>query len=181
MDDYSTVKYIQPFLQPKEKILWIDKPGQGIRFQPSDKFLIPFSLLCGGFAIFWETMVFRSNGPVFMMLWGLPFILVGLYIMVGRFFWDAHIRSKQIYAPTDKRLMVIKGKSIQSNGLSNLPQLTLNSRSDGTGSISFVPLLGRPGNFGAWSPAYLGTSFLYLQNANEVYSKILDAQSNAMS
>jgi hypothetical protein len=180
VSDYSTIQYIQPYLQPNEKIIWSGQPGKGIRFQPSDMFLIPFSLMWGGFAIFWETQAFATNGPVFMRLWGIPFVLIGLYIMVGRFFRDAYVRSRQIYALTSKRLLVLKGKSLQSNSLRSLPQLTLTSMKDGTGTINFGPVYsGRSNNFGGWSPAGSANSFQFLENANEVYAKILDTQGTA--
>jgi hypothetical protein len=176
MDDLSAATAIQPYIQSGERILWAGRPGRGLRLRSSDIFLVPFSLMWGGFAIFWESQVVNTDGPVFMKLWGIPFVLVGLHLIGGRFFWDAWVRSKQIYALTNQRLMILRGQSLKSSSLRSLPQLTLNSRMDGTGTISFVSLFGRLGNFGAWSPARLGTSFLYLQNADEVFALIIKAQ-----
>ena len=44
-------------------LLWVGRPAMGIRFSRSDLLALPFSLMWGGFAIFWETLAFRSGAP----------------------------------------------------------------------------------------------------------------------
>ncbi len=62
--------------------------------------MIPFSLLWCGFAIFWEVSVLSTDGPLIFKLWGIPFVIVGLYMAVGRFFIDAKQRAKMYYGVT---------------------------------------------------------------------------------
>jgi hypothetical protein len=85
-----------------EKIVWWGEPAQGLLLTDRDWLLIPFSLLWGGFAIFWESTVLRTDGPAFMKLWGVPFVPIGLYLVVGRFLLDAWIRRGMRYAVTNK-------------------------------------------------------------------------------
>jgi hypothetical protein len=115
-----------------------------------------------------------------MKLWGVPFVLVGIYLIGGRFFWDSWVRSKQIYALTNRRLIILRGKSLTSSSLHSLPQLNLTTGNDGSGTIDFgQPGVGRSNNFSGWSPSSSGTSFQFLNNADEVYALIIKAEAAA--
>jgi hypothetical protein len=43
---------LRTHLDIDESLLWTGKPKQGINLKRSDAFMIPFSLMWGGFAIF---------------------------------------------------------------------------------------------------------------------------------
>ena len=45
---------IQPELTSGENFIWAGRPSGSVIFHKEDAFLVPFSLLWGGFAIFWE-------------------------------------------------------------------------------------------------------------------------------
>jgi len=108
-----------------------------------DAFLIPFSLLWGGFALFWEGGVLGLFGkaPIgidaLFVLWGVPFVLVGQYFIWGRFLYKRWDRRRTIYAVTSQRVLVLRGRGVQSTFLEQLPTLNQHSRADGSGSIEF--------------------------------------------
>jgi hypothetical protein len=129
-------------LDPGEYILWSGQPQQGLLLRPSDALMIPFSLMWGGFAIVWEAAVL-SNGPDFFALWGIPFVLAGLYMIFGRFFVDMEVRRKTYYALTNERAIIISGiinQNTRSLKLKNLPEINLTTRSNGRGTITFGSL-----------------------------------------
>lgn len=106
----------------------------------SDAYMIPFSLLWGGFAIVWESTVVFGDAPFFAMLWGTPFVLLGLYMMIGRFFVDARQRSKTYYGVTDERIIIVSGllsRNVKSLNLRTLTDVSLDEKSNGSGIISF--------------------------------------------
>ena len=138
---------LQNELTNGESILWSGKPNPHVIFHPSDWYMIPFSLMWGGFAIFWEGGVTGildvSRGhaaPSFFMFWGIPFVLAGQYFIWGRFFYAAWRKVRMVYAITNRRVLVIsrppKGKTI-SSFIENIPSIDKEVRADGIGTLKF--------------------------------------------
>ncbi|HEX8424120.1 MAG TPA: PH domain-containing protein [Pyrinomonadaceae bacterium] len=173
-------------LESGEQLLWSGQPRQGLVLRPSDAFMIPFSLLWGGFAIFWEVSVILTGAPVFFWLFGVPFVLIGLHLIFGRFFTDARARTHTFYGLTNDRILITSGKHgrrVQSLSLSTLGDITLDERGDGSGTITFAPAnpLGRMGNFGTWpgagaSRGQMTPRFEMIPQARKVYEMIRGAQ-----
>ena len=168
-------------LSGSERLLWSGAPRPGVAFRPADAFLIPFSLMWGGFAFFWEAMVLKSDGPVFMKLWGIPFVLVGLYLIVGRFFHDAWKRARTTYAVTSDRVLILSSGGEKSLPLRTLAEFNIKSRGDGSGTITFGS-----SPSGAWSsrgmswPGMLQlSSFENIPDVQTVYDLIRRAQKEA--
>lgn len=127
-------------LNPGERIIWSGQPQQGLMLRPADALMIPFSIMWGGFAIFWESSVVSDGVPFFFMLWGIPFVLIGLYIIFGRFFVDSAQRSKTYYALTNERVIIIAGlfnQNVKTLRLQKLPEINISTRSSGKGTITF--------------------------------------------
>ncbi len=169
--------------EPGESIIWSGKPKQGLLLRRSDLFMIPFSLLWGGFAIFWEMSVLQTDAPGFFALWGIPFVLVGLYMIVGRFFIEARQRARTVYGLTNRRVIIISGllsKTTISIPLATLSEITMSEHKDNRGSITF----GRPNPFAAFSSGMnwpgMGNNaspvFELIEDAKSVHAKLLHAQ-----
>ena len=52
---------IRPQLLRDEHIAWEGRPYTGLILRPMELFLIPFSLLWGGFALFWNASVWMTD------------------------------------------------------------------------------------------------------------------------
>jgi hypothetical protein len=170
-------------LGPGEKLLWVGQPRQGFVLRAADAFNIPFSLLWGAFAIFWEAGVLASGAPWFFVLWGIPFVLVGLYIMFSRFWVDARQRAATAYAVTSERVVIVSGvfaRRVKSLGIDTITDVSLTERGDGAGTITFGPVRPYFGWYGGavW-PGFghqADPSFELAGEARQVYEIIREAQ-----
>jgi hypothetical protein len=176
-----TIGSIQFPLDRGERQLWAGTPRQGVVLRASDAFQIPFSIMWAGFAIFWERSVLRTGAPLFFVLWGIPFVLVGLYITVGRFWADARRRSRTAYAVTSDRVIISSGlftPTIKSLNLRTLSDVTLQERPDGSGTITFGPVAPFAAMYAgaSWPGLPQVASFEMIPDARRVYSIIRDAQ-----
>jgi hypothetical protein len=177
---------IKAELRPNEVVIWCGQPAQGFHLQSSDLFLIPFSLLWGGFACFWEYGVLSSKAPFFFCLFGIPFVIVGLYMIFGRFIVDAKVRSTTYYGLTSQRAIIISGlmsRETKSINLMNIDEISLTKRSDGSGAIQFGRAMwpyqtftnnSWPGMNRARPPA-----FDAIEDVQDVYNKIQTLKSGS--
>jgi hypothetical protein len=173
-------------LLPGEKIVWSGRPTQGLLLTGQDWLLIPFSLLWGGFAVFWETSVLaQTQAPLMMKLWGIPFVLAGLFFIAGRFLLDAWVRRRTRYAVTNRRILIARsgifGKFIALS-LERLPDASLSQRTNGSGTIRFGQQASRWGSsFSGWIPSLDPTpQFIGVENAQSVFDQVqLAARSSA--
>ena len=172
---------LRPALGYNENLIWTGKPKTGIIFRTADIYLIPFSLIWFGFAIFWEYNVVRAGFTPFA-LFGLPFIAVGLYISIGRFYIDAWRRKRTIYGITDNRVIIKSGlfvKEIKSLNIRTMSDLSFKEKKDGSGTINFGPIDFRYSFFngiGYWPGIKPTPSFEFIDEVRTVYNILIDQQ-----
>jgi hypothetical protein len=179
----SSEGILSQHIDPGERLLWSGQPRRGIQFRAQDVFLIPFSILWCGFAIFWEASVIGSGAPFFFMLWGVPFVCVGLFFVFGRFILDSRSRARIFYGVTSERIIIVNGllsPQIKSLQIRTLTDVSLTQRSDSSGTITFgaVHYMNSMFPTGAWPGAgrYAPPSFDLIEDAKKVYDIIRNAQ-----
>jgi hypothetical protein len=103
----------------------------------------------GGFAVFWEISVLSNHAArqsVVAPIWGIPFVVVGLYLIVGRLFVRRWALANTSYAITDRRAVAIApsfrgGYRESSVLLRSYPQIDRR----GTGSMRGSLVIGATG------------------------------------
>jgi hypothetical protein len=175
-------------LEPGETLQWTGQPRKGIIFRHSDAMAIPFSVLWCGFACFWEASALGLTGfksghgaPLLFKLWGIPFVVTGIYVVVGRFIDDAWRRSHTYYAVTNFRVLIVERRlnlKVTSLALENLPFIERTMSGNDEGSLSFasptIPLQGRRGVKLSGTPAC--PTFEFICGAREVEQLIRSSE-----
>ena len=181
--DFDSQQKLMPHLTSGERILWADKPKPGLALQGGDIFAIPFSIFWTGFACFWMWGAYQSGAPIFFMLFGLPFVAIGMYMLVGRFFFDAYQRARTVYGLTEERIMIVtgsSGQSVKSLNLRTLPDISISTKADGSGTISLGSVGGVSSRMALTSmpgaKSKLPPMLERIENARDVYNQILRAQ-----
>ncbi len=151
-----------PYLLPGETLLWTGRPDPAKHVSASDVFLVPFSLLWGGFAIFWLITVLVEGAPVPFALFGVPFVAVGLYFIFGRFIYKAYRKRQTVYGLTEGRALVAVGSgSLSEAPLQQTPMDRRRSRDGRHLTVTFGRSAG--GWFGA---TYANTGMDFFDRGN---------------
>jgi hypothetical protein len=168
-------------LSPGETVQWSGQPNTRVLFHGEDWVLIPFSLLWGGFAIFWLLAAsgigdFWAKHPDKNFLWfglvcGTPFVLIGQYMIWGRFVYSYWKKHRTCYALTTKRALIvvndIRGRTASSAYFENTTAIKKSVRRDGIGRISFGGPLAGTRNWGRHNPP--PPTFDDIDSADSVY------------
>jgi hypothetical protein len=171
-------------LSINERVLWSGIPRQGLMLRAADVLMIPFSLMWGGFALFWEYSVISSGAPLLFRLWGMPFVLVGLHMIVGRFFLEALQRAKTDYMVTNERIIIRSGifrRRLKSLDLRGMGEFSLTENGKGQGTIAFgvSPAGNMFSGLSSWPGVEAEPRFDAIADARTVYEVIRNAHAAA--
>ncbi len=174
-------------LREHERVLWCAMPRQGIVLRWSDLIAVPMGLAWAALASLAGYAVLLSGKATrILLIVVVPFVLIGLYLAIGRFLVDRYQRSHTYYAVTDQRIVILRDAPrpvAQSLSLAGLGEITVYERGDESGGIIFAP----PHRFSKILPGSTFThggesfpsSFALIAQARRVYELIQTAKSNA--
>jgi hypothetical protein len=104
--DPALTALLKPSLRPGEQLLWCGRPDPSVVFVAADIFVVPFSIVWLGVALLWELGAQSIGAPAAFRLVGVPFLLIGVYILAGRFVARYFRKRKTIYGITGERVIV---------------------------------------------------------------------------
>lgn len=138
-----------PYLEPGERIVWQGRPAAGIRLTAAGLAQSAFGLFFFGFSVFWITAAAsgasqaadKGNGAFGLFpLFGVPFVAVGFYLLIGHWFWDAWQRRHSRYALTNRRAIIARsgfGRALTSHRITKDTPLTFVEHRPGEVSIIY--------------------------------------------
>jgi hypothetical protein len=169
---------LQAYLVAGERLLWAGRPRRGFSFSLSDLGVLVFGLVFLGFACFWTYGSYAMAGDIWFSAFGIPFILVGLYLVFGWPMARMVGRNGSLYGVTDQRILRLRAGRLAAMTLEALPPLSIEEMADGTGTIHFSETITseREGFDGpeTWYQLIHGivTSFDRIENARFVFELI---------
>jgi hypothetical protein len=180
---------LQALIGPGEHVLWAGRPAQGVRLHSVDWLFVPFAVIWFALVVTWEIAVIVTGAPGYFVLIGIPLLLIGIFIVGGRFFWDAKVRAGQTYSLTDRRAII--GNSFPSNwvksyDLTKLSEIIVAGQPGGAGTVIFKEegfrvFTGRRNGLGFIAPAQQGDRFDLISDAATVQRLALDARKGAVA
>jgi hypothetical protein len=162
-----------------ERLLWTGRPKQGVLFTGADVFMVPFSLVWSGMVVSFLFIAERDGSDGMTTLVLTAFLCLGFYMLIGRFIVDAWVRQELRYAVTDRRLLIARPppfSKFTSLKINQLPEVDLNERLNGQGTIRFGPPVSMwrgDGGWSGWTPVFDPVpQFLAIDDARQVFDLI---------
>ncbi len=170
-------------LDEGETILWQGRPDGRVVWRNIVGFQGVFGLIITGFAIVWMSIASSiiGSGPGFVFpfnlfpVFGLPFLLIGIYLLVGHVIMDAYMRSTTWYTLTDRTAFIASNafgrRKLAAYLIRDMPFLELEDTLIGSIWFGEHPT---PAGQGAHVPRRIG--FVAIPQARQVFAKIREAR-----
>jgi len=114
-DDYAVAARLQPYLRPGEELLWCGRPDPAVVFSAADVIAIPFSVFWLGFALAWQAGARSIGAPPEFGAVGIAFVLIGIYLVAGRFVTRWIAKRRTVYGITGDRVLVQVGSTFRES------------------------------------------------------------------
>ncbi len=190
MSDLEHAALFEDHLFDGEVIRWTGRPDPSVNFDRRDLTLIPFSIAWAGFAIFATAGFVKGyieaagsggqEGSFLFLALAAMFSLLGLYLLVGRFFNKRWNKLRLYYALTNYRVLILKtGTTSPLSGIpwDKVPAIGKAQGYVGTGTVTFAQVrwwktdTGNTGlEFFTVFPQRKVTAFYDLSDADRVYA-----------
>lgn len=150
----DTPKGWDGFLDDGEHVLWQGRPDPGIEWGQALSAQSLFGIVFTAFSLFWmgaaAAMTWGAgNAPgIFILfpLFGLPFLLVGLFMAGGHLVWAAYLRRSTVYSVTTRQVFIARdtgaGRTLEAIRIADITDMALEGGDPGTVRVDVARSLG---------------------------------------
>jgi membrane protein implicated in regulation of membrane protease activity len=138
-DDHAVAARLQPYLRPGEELLWCGRPDPGVIFSAADAIVIPFSIVWLGVALAFVAGSQSVGAPPAFRAVGILFVLIGIYLLAGRFVTRWLGKRRTVYGITGDRVLIQAGSSFRESPVKG-GSMTVRRRRNGRHvTVAFEP------------------------------------------
>lgn len=122
-----------------EKIMWIGQPETSVIFTSEDFLPTLFGLIFLILGVVSE-MFAAKDGELLIILFCLLFVIIGIYLLFGRFIQKRYAKKRTYYAVTNQRVLILThfmSRSLQSKYINKVSDINKIVSKKGIGTIHF--------------------------------------------
>lgn len=182
--DLALTAGLQQSLRPGEELLWCGRPDPLVVFGAADVIAVPFSIVWLGIALLWELHAQSAGTPSAFSVVGVPFVLIGVYMLAGRFVTRWLRKRKTVYGITGERVIVqtgavfketpVRGGSISVRRSRNGRHATVVFEPFGSYYTTGAPTLTGPPNPVSGMPTMSGPTRMRVAPGSLVFADVAD-------
>lgn len=189
--DEAAQAAVQPELTEGEVILWAGRPLQETVFHWKDLFLLPFGVISSAGSLLSLSAAFGFSNwdpsDAIPLLGGLVFLVVGQYLIWGRFVIALWKKRRTFYAVTTQRVIVVQNlrqRTVLCSYIDTMPEIMRSGRLREVSTLRFAKqgsFLVSEQNLRIWDPFFLEESpaFVDLEEADGVYHLVAALRAKA--
>ena len=137
MTEYTNeYAFADAYIADGDFVLWRGRPEKGITFSGGDIFTTLFGIAWFAFVLFWFGGVISSGAPFPMVIFGIPFFLIGIYLVGGKVILTELMKSRTAYVITNKAIIKRCGRRIDV--LYSKDKYTMQVYSHRNGTTTFI-------------------------------------------
>jgi hypothetical protein len=164
-----------------ETPIWVGEPLPGVRIRRGDYLQSIMSVPCIGISgmILYGVANGKSspNGsPAMAALFGIAGMMFGLYLLFGRFLYDAYRRRRTTYALTADTAIIKVGNDVDSVYLPDLTRLAYEPDDGNSGTVVFGVEPSQFNGMGFSVNARHASAFEFIEEGAKVYALCLQSQ-----
>lgn len=159
------------YLEEGERLLWKGAPATGTRVTNTGITQSIFGVFFLGFSVFWVGLGANTGGGLTVALFGAPFVMVGLWLVAGHWFYDAYKRKHSRYALTNKRALIARtvfGRKMESYPINRFAPVGLVEGPLDTVNFHQKTVHSKNGD------TQINVGFRYIHNGRKVYNILRD-------